>query len=379
MAICSNCYSGCTEIHSDKCIRYTGVDIEVLGIKNGDSVNYVQSAIIGFLVSTLDGSGIKYELDAENLCTIVSDELTDCTDITVVEITNALSKAICSIDTRVTSLENSNTSLESSYTPDCVPAITGSEGTHAVLQAVINHLCTVTTDLDALELDVSTNYVLAADINTYIANYISGVTTGTEHKLKMIPYTVMEYYGSLTYFDATGAGTGDWEDIYLCNGNNGTPDKRGRIPVGSTSGMGGGTFPTATDPLIAGNPTYNLYSTTGTNTVALTDLELPSHTHAATAISTVTPASHQHFNVTTNESGINPVTNSTYLDQYHSTGGNLGYALTGSNNVADRALTSPVTISVSTSVTNTAYGGGQAHSNIPPVLACHYIIYIPSA
>ena len=85
---CSNCYSGCREISSDKCIKYTGTDISVLGIENGDSVNYVVAALIEFLVSTLDGTGIKYELDAGSLCTLVSDELSACDDITVVDITN---------------------------------------------------------------------------------------------------------------------------------------------------------------------------------------------------------------------------------------------------------------------------------------------------
>ena len=48
----------------------------------------------------------------------------------------------------------------------------------------------------------------------------------------MVPYTVVEYYGPLTYFDNTGAGQGDWDRIFLCNGLNGTPDKRGRVAVG---------------------------------------------------------------------------------------------------------------------------------------------------
>ena len=97
MAICSNCYSGCAEITSDKCVKYTGLDIQVLGIKNGDSINYVAYALATWLASTLDGSGIKYELPAEDMCAIITDELIDCTDITVVEITRALSVAICTI------------------------------------------------------------------------------------------------------------------------------------------------------------------------------------------------------------------------------------------------------------------------------------------
>ncbi|BCU97892.1 MAG: hypothetical protein CM15mV19_1420 [uncultured marine virus] len=45
---CSNCYNGCTEITSDKCVKYTGVDVPILGIKNGDSLSYVEQALITF-------------------------------------------------------------------------------------------------------------------------------------------------------------------------------------------------------------------------------------------------------------------------------------------------------------------------------------------
>lgn len=377
---CSNCYSGCVEIQSDKCVKYTGVDIDVLGVKNGDSMNYVTAAIAGFLTSTLDGSGIKYELDPSDMCTLVSDELADCTDITVVDITAALSNAICQLDALVAVNISDISAINATYTPDCVPGIDGTEGAHTVLQAVIDQLCTVTTDLDALELDVSTNYVLISDIDTYISNYlIAQGGGGTALKDRMIPHSVVEYYGSLTFFDVTGAGTGDWAEIFLCNGNNGTPDKRGRVPVGTTSGMGGGDFPNATDPLVSGNPTYQLYTTTGANTIVLTDQEIPSHSHTTTAINTVTPADHTHFTATTNTTGtVDPLNSSTTILQVFSTGGNFGYALRGATAISSIGLTSPTTITVDSAITNNATGGGASHSNIQPVLACHYIIYIPA-
>ena len=72
---CSNCYNGCSEITSDKCVRYTGIDVPVLGIKNGDSLSYVEQALIEFLVSTLDGSGIKVDIPQDIICDIVSSNL----------------------------------------------------------------------------------------------------------------------------------------------------------------------------------------------------------------------------------------------------------------------------------------------------------------
>lgn len=371
MAICSNCYSNCAEIQSDKCIKYTGADITVLGIKNGDSMNYVTAAIAGFLTSTLDATGIKYEIDDENICTIVSDHLVGCTDISQKDISNALSAAICGIDTRVTNIELALDSLEATYTPNCVTGIDGTEGTKIVLQAVIDKLCEVATDLDALELNVATNYVLISDIDTYIENYLStldpeeNVITLTQRE-KMVPYSVVEYYGPLTVFDASGSGTGDWEQIYLCNGDNGTPDKRGRVGVGATSGMGGGIFPNSTDPAVSGNPAYSLNDVGGSNTVTLTAAEMPSHTHTST-ISTNGEHSHNLGNTYTrtddDESGNS--SNAVYHSGHNPHTGSTTYE-TGE----DGEHTHTVGID--------SAGSGGAHNNVQPVISCYYIMYIPT-
>lgn len=362
MSTCSNCYSGCVEIQSDKCIKYTGVDNTVLGILNGDSVNYTIASIAGFLTSTLDGSGIKYELAPADLCTLVSDQLTDCTDVTVVEITGALSNAICSTAALVTTNIANIAAINATFIPDCVPGIVGTEGSHVVVQAILDHLCTVTTDLDALELNVATNYItIGAALDAYIANYIiNNPSGGTGERAKMVPYTVVEYYGPLNVFDASGAGLGDWEQIYLCNGENNAPDKRGRVGVGTTSGMGGGTFPSATDPLISGNPTYTLYTATGTNTVTLTEAELPAHTHVPST--NVVDPGHTH-DVILNE-----------RQDEHSNGNHDNVREGGARVVTtDNAVTG-----ITVDVTLTSTGGGSSHSNISPVLACYYIIYIPT-
>jgi hypothetical protein len=78
-------------------------------------------------------------------------------------------------------------------------------------------------------------YELKADLYDDIAAYMAG-TESSKYYHKMVPYTAVEYYGDFAgKFDSDGVGYGDWEKIYLCNGYNGmTPDKRGRIPVGTT-------------------------------------------------------------------------------------------------------------------------------------------------
>jgi len=381
---CSNCYNGCAETVSDQCIRYTGIDVPVLGIKTGDSLSYVEQALIEFLTSTLNGTGITLNINPQIICEIVNKNLIDCEDLTLPNVIQALIKAICELDTRLTALEADFAALEGPYTVGCLTGVTSTSGTHAILQAAINKICGLEVELDALALDVDTNYVKLADLNSLIAAYLASVGTSTKYYNRMIPYAVVEFYGSLTgKFDATGAGIvgTDWEKIYLCNGNNGTPDKRGRVPVGATTGMGGGPLSPAVDPAVSGNPAYALLGTAGSNTVTLGPTQIPAHTHVPTV--TVTDPGHNHFTVNTaspaDETGI-AVDATHSVARSHSTGGNLGYTLMNSTVVGPNAnvgLTNTVSAGVTVNVSNASTGGGLAHANVQPGLGCYYIMYIP--
>jgi len=372
--ICSNCYNGCVETISDQCVRYTGVDVPILGIKTGDSLSYVEQALITFLTSTLDGTGIILPINPQIICEIVNKNLVSCEDLSLPNVISAIIQAVCELETRVTALEDDFAALEASYTVGCLTGVTGSSGTHAILQAVITKLCGLEVELDALSLNVSTNYVRLSDLNSLIAAYLGSVGTSTKFFNRMIPFGVVEYYGPLTgRFDGTGAGLGDWEKIYLCNGNNGTPDKRGRVPVGATTGMGGGTFNPAVDPGIVGNPSYALLGTAGSNTITLSATEIPAHSHSAS--NTVTVTNHTHNTVLIgSQVGL---TSSTPITQTGLYGGNTSYSLAGSVGTPDIGITSPnkSDVTVATSIGST--GGGLAHNNYQPGLGCYYIMYIP--
>ena len=97
---CSNCYNGCTEIISDQCVKYTGLDVPVLGIKTGDSLSYVEQALIGFLTSTLNGTGIKLEINPQIICEIVNKNLVACEDLTLPNVISAIIKAVCTQKTK---------------------------------------------------------------------------------------------------------------------------------------------------------------------------------------------------------------------------------------------------------------------------------------
>lgn len=356
---CSNCFNGCAEIVSDQCVRYTGIDVPILGIKTGDSLSYVEQALIEFLTSTLDGTGIKLTIDPEIICELINKNLVTCEDLTLVNIINALIKAVCELDTRVTDLEDDFAALEGPYTIGCLTGVTASSGTHAILQAVITKLCSVETALNALALNVSTNYVKLADLNSLIAAYIASVGTTTKFYNRMVPYTVVEFYGDPAgKFDVSGAGLGDWEKIYLCNGNNGTPDKRGRVPVGATTGMGGGTMNPAVDPAVSGNPAYTLLGTQGANMITLSPAQIPAHSHTATA--TVNDPGHKHT--------YNDVSGTLYER------GEIGSEFL---KFAETTDTSTSTTGITVSVAVGSTGGGLGHPNYQPGLGCYYIMYIP--
>lgn len=358
---CSNCYNGCTEIVSDRCVKYTGIDIPILEIKNGDSLSYVEQALIQFLVSTLDGSGIKITLPQNSYCEVVTKYLPTCGDVTALTLFEALVKAACDLQTQIDTIDSTLTTLNAEYTVECLSGVTSSSGTHDVVQAIITKLCEINTSLTALAINVDTNYVKLADLNSLIQAYIDSTNTSTKYYNRMVPYTAVEYYGSLAgKFDGSGAGIvgTDWEKIYLCNGDNGTPDKRGRVPVGATTTPGTIPMDAAVNP--GGfNPTYDLNTKAGSNSVTLDVTQMPSHTH--TNNFAISPNPHNH---TLNNTGA------------AASGGGLDPNQTTMKTAPGGTF---VTGSTDLSITGTIAneGGGLAHQNNQPAIACYYIMYIP--
>ena len=360
---CSNCYNGCTEIVSDKCVRYTGIDVPVLGIQTGDSLSYVEQALITFLTSTLDGTGITIDLDQQALCDFVKGYLPTCGDITLVDVLNALTESVCFLKDEVTALNAKFAELEQGYSTQCLEGSPDPTNTYEVLQATINKLCQLEIDLGALALDVDTNYVKIADLDALIQAYLDGTSpSATQQYQKMVPYTVLEYYGDIAgNFSSTGAGiaAAGWDKVYLCNGLNGTPDKRGRSPIGSTSAlMGGGPL----DPIVAAGPVYGLQTPAGASYVTLTTAQLPSHIHP-NVLAFVDPG-HSH---------------TLFFDEY-ATGATSNPGYDGGDNNYQQAVNKPTSTNstgITCSLTNAPQGDNQAHNNIHPVLSCYYIIYIP--
>ena len=364
---CESCYNGCVQTVSDECVRYTGINYEALGVETGDNLVSVEQAIMNALVPLLDGTGDAITLSAGDVCALVTSYLTAGLTHTSREWIIALSKGECDLQAQIVVINNTLAILNANYTIGCLTGVTASSDTHDILQAVITKLCTTVADLAALTLDVDTNYVKLADLDALIAAYLASQGGGGSNQqyLKMVPYVAYEYYGSLTNFDGTGAGlnSAGFYKVYLCNGLNGTPDRRGRVAVGAIQNVPGGPLDAAVNPANTGNPNYAIFNTAGANTVTLIASQMPSHSHGATATSvgTISPNPHSHT--------------ISYLNKGAGDGSNV----IGSQSSSNIKTTSSVslTVDVSTSVTNANAGGGAAHANIQPVIAAYYIMYIP--
>jgi hypothetical protein len=225
MSNCSNCYNGCTEIVSDRCVKYTGINVPVLGIQTGDSLSFVEQSLITFLTSALNGTGINPIIDPQIICNLVQANLPTCGDLSLNDILSALIKSTCDLQEQVDVIAADLAILNANYSIGCLSGVTASSYTHAIVQAIINKVCQLQVDLIALALDVTTNYVKVADLNSLIQYYlsvVSGITTNYYNR--MVPYVVETYYGSISGFSVTGVGSGVWQKIYLCNGLNGTPN-----------------------------------------------------------------------------------------------------------------------------------------------------------
>lgn len=371
---CTNCYNGCAETISDQCIKYTGVNVPELGINNGDPLSSVQQAIIDFLVPVFNGTGVKPIIDNQYICELVGQYLptcTECTGFTLNEVLTAIIRAACDLQTQVTANANAIATLNADYTIGCLTGVTASSDTHDIVQAVITNLCNLNSAFTTLISTLPTTYVSITSFPTLVQAYLNSQNYLALAKDRMIPYAPIPYFGPLSNYPATGdnfsltgAGSGYWDKIYLCNGQNGTPDLRGRIPVGVTTGMGGGAMNPAVDPAIPGNPNYTVNGSGipvteyGANTVTLTVGQIPSHNHPGSDV-TLTDPGHTH-DIKVNISAPS-----------------AGFPAFEAANVEGNFETESSQTGITASLTIESQGGGGSHNNVQPSRACYYIMYIP--
>ncbi|MBL8002404.1 MAG: hypothetical protein JNL05_10620 [Flavobacteriales bacterium] len=114
--------------------------------------------------------------------------------------------------------------------------------------------------------------------SVYMAIDAPTITMLTQQQLagRLVPAgSIMPYYGDMVNFNTSGLGTGPMTGWAVCNGQNGTPDMRGMVPVGATNVPDAGA-----GALYAGVANLtNPGDKGGADQVVLDEDQLPAHTH----------------------------------------------------------------------------------------------------
>lgn len=110
---CKDCFNGCAETVSDRCIKYTGVNVPQLDIESGDSVSKVNGAIIENLLKTMNGTGVLLDLDPKEFCEYIQPFFDTCETITLVHYIQVLMLVVCDLKSQIdTNAENISTNAE---------------------------------------------------------------------------------------------------------------------------------------------------------------------------------------------------------------------------------------------------------------------------
>jgi microcystin-dependent protein len=159
----------------------------------------------------------------------------------------------------------------------------------------------------------------------------------------------------------------------ICDGYNGTPDLRGKIPVGWSNGW----------QEAAGEADLSDYQHIGRmggkKLNNLIENQLPSHTHISTSSATVTDTHKHKFSDDTNNAdaelrvnnGISPVTTNPASQDISGSG-------EGSGRIYETSSASSGSISVNVNTTNQTTGIGESIENRQPYIVMMFIMYTGS-
>lgn len=196
------------------------------------------------------------------------------------------------------------------------------------------------------------------------------IKTATSWKVFLVPLTqqlpqVAPPVGSITMWDGSFAGNFDATGLgivpnlagwAICNGNNGTPDLRGRFIVGAINSVPSTDAPnldTEVDPTEPGNTNFAMGGTGGEQKHTLTESEMPTHNH------TLTDPGHNH-------------TNGDFDQLLRVTGTDTQTDNDSTANEPD-IVQSGTMQSSTTGITLADAGGDEAHENLPPYYVLAYI------
>ena len=266
----------------DKGVMYTGPAIPALDICTGDYLNEIEAVIFAKLLDFMVGKGIQVpEINLEE-CPFIQEFIACCSeDKSLEKLFNILFKAICSLKTDLTSLEDKvNEVLNLTFNLRCLTVSNPSIGN--VINEIIREFCLLKTRVEILEttvidlqrqideLSVSIleelteliNSIIDTRIGNYLLNHVfscggfglsksgSGSTATLQFNGMVPPYCPIPYVGALSNFDNTGAGLPEkgYCGWFICNGLNNTPDMRGYTFASATTGVTGGGLDAKVSP-----------------------------------------------------------------------------------------------------------------------------------
>lgn len=354
---------GLNPISSDDVI-YQGEPYATLDICTGDTITEVETAIINKILNlTSDGKDITLKDLVLSVCADI--EALVGTNVNVLTVLQAILQYSCAQSTKINNLSTIIGSGSLDF--KCITAPSSFSVVNS-LQAFINAHCDLQTQVTAISNSNNSTTI----INNSILNALNGLLStpggnglkktvnGTTVNYSLVglppPFSYIPYGGPLTNFDSSGKGLNgtNCEGWYLCNGNNGTPDMRGFIPVGAVQGVPGGALSPLVDPTNDASMNYSLGQTGGAVKQVLNSSQIPSHTH------TVNDPGHTHnFNVLTYQLRVQE-------------GG--GYVLSNSPQNYGQTSINIATTNSSTGITiNPSTGGGQPIDVRQPYRAVNYI------
>lgn len=357
---CTDCLQNCPEIVSDQCVQYTGPALATpFNVCTGDQLPVYDTAVVRVLQSAIDGTGIFPTPIDISICTWIQQQF-GILPLNLTNIAQVLINNDCSLYAMITSLQTQFTNSQSGTVIDtaCLTGLPTTPTTPQLIQAIILSLCATNTTVASFP----TTYVRLSDLASLITPIVNSIISGgsnvTQYNSRMVPYAALPYFGPLSNFDSTGAGISSlgFTRVFLCNGNNGTPDIRGRVVVSAIRNVPGGSLDPAVDPTVdPNNPNWALNDKAGETFHTLNVTEIPSHSH------TVNDPQHTH----------------TVLRGDGYSGNSQQAAGRAGGGQGTNPQSNAITGASSTGITLALTGGGQPHINIQPSIASFYIMYIP--
>jgi hypothetical protein len=295
---CNNSSSGnfFEKLTPDTGVLYTGQPIPALGICTGDRLNEVEAVLLQKIIDYSTGVGISIPNIDLSTCEAFKDCIVGCcsacTDLPC--LLECYKNTICTIWGDVETLKDEvNTLLNGPYNALCLSGITSVSTLNQIIQQLIDEFCALKTAFGVLQTSVNG---FVSGINTTIGQFLTNsikTCQGSSAINVLNPGTasvqfnfqgfvpiggIIPWSGSTAgKFDTTGKGISgtDWCGWAICNGQNGTPNMVGRVPMMATNIAGaippsGYSFP---------------YNTTGgeyAHTLTGAESGVAAHTHGLT-------------------------------------------------------------------------------------------------